>query len=286
MQCLSIAGEQDICPNLVVNGVFSMAKRGRKVKDWTGKTVGALVVLKRVPDTNPIKWECSCRCGRILHKTSGELGNISKSGREGSCMECRRTQMKKIYVGAVFSKLVIVDARKGDNKALCRCECGKEKLISKKSLYSGNTKSCGCAQHTGVKGPKGKDWMGEKVGKLLVIAKVGKDKSNHTVWKCVCDCGNIVEVNSPYLTICANGLRKHQASCRECLRKELRGVKEGEVYGHLTVINPITENEMTLCRCDCGTLKEFRHNNILQGATTSCGCHQYDHLKEKRNKKS
>ncbi len=50
-------------------------------------------------------------------------------------------------MGKAFGKLVVVSKVKmPDNKTrwLCKCECGKEKIIRTASLLMGDTKSCGC----------------------------------------------------------------------------------------------------------------------------------------------
>lgn len=50
--------------------------------------------------------------------------------------------------GQVFGRLTAVSAAGKDNLHnllwLCRCSCGKEVVVNRRSLMSGNTKSCGC----------------------------------------------------------------------------------------------------------------------------------------------
>lgn len=57
--------------------------------------------------------------------------------------------MRKIkdIIGLKFGKLTAIKRmeNKGHNQFyLCKCDCGKEKVISKSSLILGRTKSCGC----------------------------------------------------------------------------------------------------------------------------------------------
>lgn len=52
--------------------------------------------------------------------------------------------------GDKYNKLTVVELA-GRNKWnhkmwRCRCDCGRETVVSSSSLSSGNTKSCGCAQ--------------------------------------------------------------------------------------------------------------------------------------------
>ena len=44
-----------------------------------------------------------------------------------------------------------------------------------------------------------KDLKGKKFGKLTVLEATDKRKDNCIVWKCKCDCGNIIEVSSKRL---------------------------------------------------------------------------------------
>lgn len=55
--------------------------------------------------------------------------------------------------GRRFGHLTVVEkteerTREGKIKWLCKCDCGKEKIISGKNLKSGNTKTCGCSSVT------------------------------------------------------------------------------------------------------------------------------------------
>lgn len=56
--------------------------------------------------------------------------------------------------------------------------------------------------------------IGKKFGRLTAIEYMGTDKNRYTVYKCVCECGNTVEVN-------ANKLQTgHVRSCG-CLKNEV-----------------------------------------------------------------
>lgn len=71
------------------------------------------------------------------------------------------------------------------------CDCGKRVSIMGKSVRNGTTQSCGCSKH--------KNWTGKKVGLLTVLEKTEKRISRKNVWKCQCECGNIVYVDSGHL---------------------------------------------------------------------------------------
>ena len=75
----------------------------------------------------------------------------------------------------------------------CQCDCGKTKVIREDSLKSGHTKSCGCLSR--------KDIKGNRYGRLLVLESIPERNNNMSVlWRCRCDCGNIIVVPTAYLT--------------------------------------------------------------------------------------
>lgn len=60
--------------------------------------------------------------------------------------------------------------------------------------------------------PKFRDLSGIKFNKLLVIEFAGRSKSNRTMWKCLCDCGN-------YAVIRGEELTRGQKYCSNCVPK-------------------------------------------------------------------
>lgn len=57
----------------------------------------------------------------------------------------------KFSINDRFSRLVVILKEKGSKKVLCRCDCGKEVLVWRSNLATGNTKSCGCFFNERVK---------------------------------------------------------------------------------------------------------------------------------------
>lgn len=65
--------------------------------------------------------------------------------------------------GKQFGKLIAIDYKgdktpSGERLWLCKCECGNTKLVQRKHLQAGFTKSCGCVAHPKNKNHKG--WKG------------------------------------------------------------------------------------------------------------------------------
>ena len=72
----------------------------------------------------------------------------------------------------------------GKKKVVCE-SCGKvfykfPSLIKKRNFCS---KKC---FHDSMKG----SYIGKRFGMLTVVERAGRDKHNHLLWRCVCDCGN------------------------------------------------------------------------------------------------
>lgn len=119
-------------------------------------------------------------------------------------------------IGRRFGRLFVVDYAKkvnGKDYWVCRCQCGKYREIQRRHLKSGATQSCGCLRNERVKEAIFKDLTGKKFGKLLVLSLTGKRRRGY-YWRCLCDCGNIIDVVSSAL---ASGNTK---SCG-CLHKEV-----------------------------------------------------------------
>ena len=87
----------------------------------------------------------------------------------------------------------------------CICDCGTVSEINYYKLINRKTKSCGCSRSV--------DATGMKIGRLLFIEKIGQSKEGLNIWKCQCDCGNVIEVE--YSQVSSQG----KASCG-CLLSE------------------------------------------------------------------
>lgn len=78
----------------------------------------------------------------------------------------------------------------------CTCICGKIKNVSRNSLVTGNTRSCGCTR----KGCPVKDITGLKTEKLTVLRFHSMDKWGGSLWVCKCECGKEKIIRSSSLT--------------------------------------------------------------------------------------
>ena len=109
--------------------------------------------------------------------------------------------------------------------------------------------------------------IGNKYNLLTILEDTGKRYRGLVIYKCRCDCGNIVEVN-------INKLHTgHTKSCG-CLNHKIKDYT-GRRFGKVTVVSfKGRENHHTLwnCKCDCGNEFVTYTNLLTTGAVVSCGC--------------
>jgi len=161
----------------------------RKVIDETGNRYGALLVLERAKNRRTsARWLCKCDCGKETIVDGGKL----RCGSTVSC-GCKRGATRLInLVGKRYGKLIVLersDTVKSKTRWLCRCDCGKEKIVGGSDMSQGKIKSCGCLRTPNE--------IGKKYGLLTVVSRDGSD--NGAKWLCECDCGGITSVHAGVL---------------------------------------------------------------------------------------
>lgn len=193
---------------------------------------------------------------------------------------------KKDIAGRRFGRLVAIEPTgetwKGQAVWRCACDCGNEKETTVAMLAQGNVASCGCLQRErmreynfqrdGIEVKYGEDGdrsiIGQRFGKLVVAEFAGRGKRSEMVYRCDCDCGNVVIASKGDLT---NGRKK---SCG-CLRRDSRKHdRVGYKVGHVEVVREIGSyggrTGLVLCRCDCGRMVVKLFNDLLHGGPSTC----------------
>lgn len=174
--------------------------------------------------------------------------------------------MLDILVGKKFGKLFVEECipnSKGKQGHLykCLCDCGNIKETSFDCLYYGHTTSCGCLRFY-------KHLEGNKYGKLTVI-KEGISKRSKQGWECLCDCGNIVVLETSSL------VKGNNKSCGKCVRKtypDLTGTTIKQ-WTLLKRFNTKTGYVKYICQCVCENKKEIFLSNLMKDTLTGhCGC--------------
>ena len=130
---------------------------------------------------------------------------------------------------------------------------------------------------------RGRDLTGLRIGKLTVLEPTDQRIRSAVVWRCRCDCGNEILVESRRLKpgvvySCGCELSPDEA-VRE--RKDLTGLR----FGKLTVLGKSGNkakdgNPLWLCQCECGRKIETTKRRLLTGNTRNCGCGKKPPLKD------
>ena len=80
----------------------------------------------------------------------------------------------------------------------CRCECGGQTDLATGTIRSGMIKSCGCLLNGRAKPSSWVsriDLSGQRFGRLVVLNPIPRPRKR-LLWRCVCDCGAKVDVQT------------------------------------------------------------------------------------------
>lgn len=131
-----------------------------------------------------------------------------------------------------------------------------------------------------------RDLTGETFGKLYVLNEepqyVSPKGHRKTMWRCLCDCGNICVVMGSHLTT------GHSVSCgcqhATTPHKRKPADLTGQRFGMLTVMHRMPNRQVGKnsrvvwhCRCDCGNETNVLALLLFEGLVKSCGCSSVSH---------
>lgn len=122
--------------------------------------------------------------------------------------------------------------------------------------------------------------IGYRVGLLTVEAPTNERKSRYTIWRCRCDCGGTILLDT-------RSLQRGTVRDCGCQTKVKPGQRDlsGERFGKLVCLEPTQErgNRGTViwrCRCDCGNECLAESSQLTKGYKRSCGCLSHPPLKD------
>lgn len=178
---------------------------------------------------------------------------------------------RKDITGNVYGKWTVLyrieDPADRHSKWLAKCACGTEKIVYQDNLVGGKTFSCGCSKVEG----KQRVTEGMRWGTLTVTERIPTTQDKRGMWwKCSCECGNQVILNTRQL------LEHKSCGCKEYSKKTVKDIT-GNRYGLLKALSRVDMQEKGtrqrwLCLCECGSQIEVVRSNLVSGNTRSCGC--------------
>lgn len=119
-----------------------------------------------------------------------------------------------------------------------------------------------------------RELSGQKFGMLTVLERTVRTENGYCVWRCRCDCGREIEVNTKKLvrgSVTNCGCIPKTTARRGSVAEDLTGRR----FGRLTVLWRAKNKKgrtCWLCRCDCGGEKEVTAHDLKAGKVKSCGC--------------
>lgn len=125
--------------------------------------------------------------------------------------------------------------------------------------------------------PKRKNLIGQRFGLLTVVALTDQIENNYVVWRCKCDCGGEILVNTKHLmrhTITNCGCIPKTNAKRGSIAEDLTG----QVFGDLTVLHrteSLKGRTRWVCQCSCGNQTIVTTRSLKEGKVKSCGCKQH-----------
>lgn len=111
----------------------------------------------------------------------------------------RKYPPNEYYIGKKYNMLTCLEyshnVRGKGRYFKFRCDCGNEVVASISRVKQGDPKSCGCLHKISMRRVAFKDLTGQQFHHLTVL-EFAERKNNRTMWKCLCECGNITFVDS------------------------------------------------------------------------------------------
>jgi len=112
--------------------------------------------------------------------------------------------------------------------------------------------------------------IGYRVGKLTVEERTEQKRGSYSVWRCRCDCGNEILLDTRYL---------QRGTITDCGCSSVVGPGQRDItgmrFGKLIAEKPVGKDKNGLiwhCKCDCGGEVDAPLRQLNAGYRKSCGC--------------
>ena len=182
---------------------------GTQINDWI------ILDIKTYPEKHHTYAIAQHYCGTVKEMP---LTKISSNNAKCDCEHRKRLQESAIkkyeyLIGAEINGWTILNIVPPDENhhntfALCQCECGTIKEVRISYIISGRSKNCGCGRKKTMSEKNMKNLVGQRFGKLVVLEMLEeRNKHGRIVYRCRCDCGNIIDVLGNSLAL------GHTSSC-------------------------------------------------------------------------
>ena len=158
-RCLCDCGNETTAPTRYLKNGWKTdcgcVEKEKRYRDLTGQRFGKLVVTGVAMETLPdgsrtevraengrVMWDCVCDCGNTIRVPGTQL----IAGYRKSC-NCHSKPALKDWIGRLFGRLTVEEYAgkwEGAHHWKCRCDCGKETVVTQSNLKTHHTLSCGC----------------------------------------------------------------------------------------------------------------------------------------------
>ncbi len=121
---------------------------------------------------------------------------------------------------------------------------------------------------------------GYRAGKLTVTEKTEARKNGYMVWRCRCDCGGEILLD----TRCLQRGTVKDCGCQTPVKPGQKDLT-GQRFGKLTALYPTEKRGrggslIWHCKCDCGGELDAPQHQLSSGYRKSCGCLSKPHKKD------
>lgn len=123
------------------------------------------------------------------------------------------------------------------------------------------------------------DFTGRRFGRLVALEPTDQREHGAVLWRCRCDCGKELLVESRKLS--SGAAQSCGCAQPDYTGRDLTGLR----FGKLTVLGKCDHrakdrSALWQCRCDCGREIETTKQHLVTGNTSSCGCGRIPPLKD------